>query len=151
MIHNIDINEYTDVEIQFDEDTRNSIIQQFIKKYSEKYTPEEINEISNALEKLNTNSNDYNLSVFINDIDLDEDTIDEAYGDIHKVGTYNNGYEDGIDHIRKYKKEMKITNGLLLQKLDHLAYGYGNQEPLTKDEIKKIKELLEYEYTDGML
>lgn len=151
MIHNIDINEYTDVEIQFDEDTRNSIIQQFIKKYSKRYTPEEINEISNALEKLNTNSNDYNLSVFINDIDLDEDTIDEAYSNIHKVGTYNNGYEDGIEHIRKYKKEMKITNGLLLQKLDHLAYGYGNQEPLTKDEIKKIKELLEYEYTDGMI
>ena len=151
MIHNIDINEYTDVEIQFDEDTRNSIIQQFIKKYSKRYTPEEINEISNALEKLNTNSNDYNLSVFINDIELDEDTIDEAYGDIHKVGTYNNGYEDGIEHIRKYKKEMKITNGLLLQKLDHLAYGYGNQEPLTKDEIKKIKELLEYEYTDGII
>ena len=46
---------------------------------------------------------------------------------------------------------MKITNGLLLQKLDHLAYGYGSQEPLTKDEIKKIKELLDYEYTDGML
>ena len=151
MIHNININEYTDIEIQFDEDTRNSIIQQFIKKFSKRYTPEEINEISNALEKLNTNSNDYNLSVFINDIDLDEDTIDEAYGDIHKVGTYNNGYEDGIEHIRKYKKDMKITNGLLLQKLDHLAYGYGNQEPLTKDEIKKIKELLEYEYMDGMI
>ena len=52
---------------------------------------------------------------------------------------------------KKVTKEMKTTNGLLLQKLDHLAYGYGNQEPLTKDEIKKIKELLNYEYTDGIL
>lgn len=151
MIHNVDINEYIDVEIQFDEDTRNSIIQQFIKKCKNGYTETEINEIKNALKKLDINSNDYNLSVFINDIDLDEDTIDKAYGDIHKVGTYNNGYEDGIEHIRKYKKDMKITNGLLLQKLDHLAYSYGNQEPLTKDEIKKIKELLEYEYMDGMI
>lgn len=151
MIHTVNINDYSDVEIQFNESTINSIIQQFVKKFSKRYTPEEINEISNALKKLNTNFNEYNLSVFINDIDLDEDIIDEAYGDIHEVGTYNNGYEDGIDHIRKYKKEMKITNGLLLQKLDHLAYGYGSQEPLTKDEIKKIKELLDYEYTDGML
>ena len=31
-----------------------------------------------------------------------------------------------------------------MQKLEHLAYGYGKQEPLTVDEIKKIKELLDY-------
>lgn len=151
MIHTIDINDYNDVEIQFNESTRNSIIQQFVKKFSKRYTPEEINEISNALKKLDTDSYDYTVSSFIKDIDLDADIIDDAYGEIHAKGTYQDGYEDGIDHIRKYKKEMKITNGLLLQKLDHLAYGYGNQEPLTKDEIKKIKELLDYEYTDGMI
>lgn len=151
MIHTVNINDYNDVEIQFDESTRNSIIQQFVKKFSKRYTPEEINEISSALKKLDTDSYDYTISSFIKDIDLDADTIDDAYGEIHAKGTYNDGYEDGIEHIRKYKKEMKITNGLLLQKLDHLAYGYGNQEPLTKDEIKKIKELLEYEYTDGMI
>lgn len=151
MIHTVDINDYNDVEIQFDESTRNSIIQQFVKKFSKRYTPEEINEISNALKKLDTDSYDYTISSFIKDIDLNADTIDDAYGEIHAKGTYNDGYEDGIEHIRKYKKEMKITNGLLLQKLDHLAYGYGNQEPLTKDEIKKIKELLDYEYTDGMI
>ena len=151
MIYNIDINDYADVEIQFDENTRSSIIQQFIKKFSKRYTPEEINEISNTLKKLDIDSYEYTVSSFIKDIDLSEETIDEAYGNIHKVGTYNDGYNDGIDHIRKYKEDMKITNGLLLQKLDHLAYGYGNQEPLTKNEIKKIKELLDYEYTDGML
>lgn len=151
MIHNIDINEYVDVEIQFDEDTISSIIQQFVKKFSKRYTPEEINEISNALKKLDIDSYDYTVSSFIKDIDLDADIIDDAYGEIHAKGTYNDGYEDGIEHIRKYKEDMKITNGLLLQKLDHLAYGYGNQEPLTKDEIKKIKELLEYEYMDGMI
>lgn len=151
MIHTIDINDYNDVEIQFNESTRNSIIQQFVKKFSKRYTSEEINKISNALKKLDTDSYDYTVSSFIKDIDLDADIIDEAYGDIHKVGTYNDGYNDGIEHIRKYKEDMKITNGLLLQKLDHLAYGYGNQKPLTKDEIKKIKELLDYEYTDGMI
>lgn len=151
MIYNIDINDYADVEIQFDENTRSSIIQQFIKKFSKRYTPEEINEISNILKKLDIDSYEYTVSSFIKDIDLSEEIIDEAYGNIHKVGTYNDGYNDGIDHIRKYKEDMKITNGLLLQKLDHLAYGYGNQEPLTKNEIKKIKELLDYEYTDGML
>ena len=82
MIHTVNINDYSDVEIQFNESTINSIIQQFVKKFSKRYTPEEINEISNVLKKLNTNFNEYNLSVFINDIDLDEDIIDEAYGDI---------------------------------------------------------------------
>lgn len=151
MIHNVIVNDYTDVEIQFNESTRSSIIQQFVKNFSKKYTPEEIDEISNALKKLDIDSYDYTISSFIKDIDLDADIIDDAYGEIHAKGTYNDGYEDGIEHTIKYKENMKLNNGLLLQKLDHLAYGYGNQEPLTKDEIKKIKELLDYEYTDGMI
>ena len=151
MIYNTIVNDYADVEIQFNESTRNSIIQQFVKKFSKRYTPEEINEISNALKKLDIDSYDYTVSSFIKDIDLDADIIDDAYSEIHAKGTYRDGYEDGIEHTLKYKENMKLDNGLLLQKLEHLAYGYGNQEPLTKDEIKKIKELLDYEYTDGMI
>jgi hypothetical protein len=41
---------------------------------------------------------------------------------------------------------MKQKYGMLLYKLDKLAYNYGKQESLTKDEIKTIKELLDYEY-----
>lgn len=151
MIHNVVINDYADVEIQFNESTRSSIIQQFVKKFSKRYTPEEIDEISNTLKKLDIDSYDYTVSSFIKDIDLDADIIDDAYGEIHAKGTYNDGYEAGIEHTIKYKENIKLNNGLLLQKLDHLAYSYGNQEPLTKDEIKKIKELLDYEYTDGIL
>ena len=37
MIHTVNINDYSDVEIQFNESTINSIIQQFVKKFSKRY------------------------------------------------------------------------------------------------------------------
>lgn len=143
----LNINENQDVEVCFDENNRTKILNSFKSKRS--FKKEELEELEKSLEKLD--NIDCALDGKIDEVEVSEDVIDEAYGDIHKCGTYNDGYNDGIEHIRKYKQDMKITNGLLLQKLDHLAYGYGNQEPLTKDEIKKIKELLEYEYTDGMI
>lgn len=147
MLHTLNINENQDVEVCFDENNRTKILNSFKSKRS--FKKEELEELEKNLEKLD--NIDCVLDGKIDEVEVSEDVIDEAYGDIHKVGTYNDGYNDGIEHIRKYKDDMKITNGLLLQKLDHLAYGYGNQEPLTKDEIKKIKELLDYEYTDGMI
>ena len=147
MLHTLNINENQDVEVCFDENNRIKILNSFKSKRS--FKKEELEELEKSLEKLD--NIDCVLDGKIDEVEVSEDVIDEAYGDIHKVGTYNDGYNDGIEHIRKYKDDMKITNGLLLQKLDHLAYGYGNQEPLTKDEIKKIKELLDYEYTDGMI
>lgn len=143
----LNVNENQDVEVCFDESNRTKILNIFKSKRS--FKKEELEELEKSLEKLD--NIDCTLDGKIDEVEVSEDVIDEAYGDIHKVGTYNDGYNDGIEHIRKYKEDMKITNGLLLQKLDHLAYGYGNQEPLTKDEIKKIKELLDYEYTDGMV
>ena len=147
MLHTLNINENQDVEVCFDENNRTKILNSFKSKRS--FKKEELEELEKNLEKLD--NIDCVLDGKIDEVEVSEDVIDEVYGDIHKVGTYNDGYNDGIEHIRKYKEDMKITNGLLLQKLDHLAYGYGNQEPLTKDEIKKIKELLDYEYTDGMI
>jgi hypothetical protein len=147
MLHTLNINENQDVEVCFDENNRTKILNSFKSKRS--FKKEELEELEKNLEKLD--NIDCVLDGKIDEVEVSEDVIDEAYGDIHKVGTYNDGYNDGIEHIRKYKDDMKITNGLLLQKLDHLAYGYGNKEPLTKDEIKKIKELLDYEYTDGMI
>lgn len=143
----LNVNENQDVEVCFDESNRTKILNIFKSKRS--FKKEELEELEKSLEKLD--NIDCTLDGKIDEVEVSEDVIDEVYGDIHKVGTYNDGYNDGIEHIRKYKEDMKITNGLLLQKLDHLAYGYGNQEPLTKDEIKKIKELLDYEYTDGMI
>ena len=147
MLYTLNINENQDVEVCFDENNRTKILNTFKSKRS--FKKEELEELEKSLEKLD--NIDCVLDGKIDEVEVSEDVIDEAYGDIHKAGTYNDGYNDGIEHIRKYKEDMKITNGLLLQKLDHLAYGYGNQEPLTKDEIKKIKELLNYEYTDGMI
>lgn len=143
----LNINENQGVEVCFDENNRIKILNTFKSKRS--FKKEELEELEKSLEKLD--NIDCVLDGKIDEVEVSEDVIDEAYGDIHKCGTYDDGYNDGIEHIRKYKQDMKITNGLLLQKLDHLAYGYGNQEPLTKDEIKNIKELLDYEYTNGMI
>lgn len=143
----LNINENQDVEVCFDENNRTKILNTFKSKRS--FKKEELEELEKGLEKLD--NVDCILDGKIDEVEVSEDVIDNAYGDIHKCGTYDDGYNDALEHIRKYRENVKISHGLLLQKLDHLAYGYGNQEPLTEDEIKKIKDLLEYEYTDGMI
>lgn len=150
MYYNTNINDTQDVEIKFDRTNQNRIMKAIEKKTSQNYfTEEELNQIKDTFKKLEVI--DFNLEAFIDTVDLSDDVIDEAYGDIHKCGTYNDGYNDGINHILNYKKEVQYKYGLLLQKLEHLCFNYGKQEQLTKDELLTIRDLLHYEYTEGAI
>jgi DNA repair ATPase RecN len=150
MYHSINVNSNQDVEIQFDVINCNRILKTLEKKVENKIiTQNEADQIKESLEKLKDIN--FNLDAYITDVDINEDEIDTAYGEIHKYGTYNDGYNDGINHILNYKKEVQYKHGLLLQKLEHLCFNYGKQEELTKDELKTIRDLLYYEYKDGQV
>ena len=150
MYWTVDIEDSVAVKVDFSEGNINSIIKQLKDKVSDNfYTEEELKQIEDSLKKLSLYNQEYNVLGYLEDIELDEDEIDDAYFKIHEgEGSYDDGYDEALECVRQSKIKTKMNNGLLLQKLEHLAYGYGNQEPLTKDEIKKIKELLDNEYED---
>ena len=56
---------------------------------------------------------------------------------------YDDGYEDAMTERNRCRSAVETHYSLLMQKLERLAYGYGNPEPLTRDEIRKIKDLLD--------
>ena len=143
----LNINENQDVEVCFDENNRTKILNTFKSKGS--FKKEELEELEKSLEKLD--NVDCILDGKIDEVEISEDVIDNAYSDIHKCGTYDDGYNDALEHIRKYRENVRISYGVLLQKLERLAYGYGNSNSLTQEELRKIKDLLDYEYTDGMI
>ena len=150
MFHTVNVEDSIVVKVDFSEGNINSIIRQLKDKVSDNfYTEEELKQIEDSLNKLSLYNQEYNILGYVEDIDLTEDDIDDAYFKIHEgEGSYDDGYDEALECVRQSKIKTKMNNGLLLQKLEHLAYGYGNQELLTKDEIKKIKELLDNEYED---
>lgn len=143
MYNIINLNTTQSVDINFTENNINSIL----KKCKTRDIPkEDYEKIETGLNLLHDVFCNFQVDAMIDEIDLDEDVIDEAYSDLHGDSTYDDGVNDACNNIRKYKLSMKQKHGMLLYKLDKLAYNYGKQESLTKDEIKTIKELLDYEY-----
>lgn len=139
----INLNTTQSVDINFTEDN----ICRILRKCKTRDIPkEDYEKIEAGLNLLHDTFCNFQVNATIDEIDLDEDVIDEAYSYLHDCATYDDGVNDACNNIRKYKHLMKQKYGTLLYKLDKLAYNYGKQESLTKDEIKTIKELLDYEY-----
>lgn len=154
MITYINVNDVQEVDLEFDEDNCEKIFDKF-KKWNDKahqYSDEELNKLNEALDMLFHYPNSFNVDANVDEIEVSEDDIDEAYVDIHGTsGGYDDGYEDGISHIRKYKQDIQYKYSILFQKLERLCFNYGKQEELTKDELKIIRDLLHYEYGDGAI
>lgn len=141
----VKVNQIQNADVEFDEDNKEEIFKKF-KQWNDKnhkYSDKEIENLDNALDMLISYPGTFTLDAEIDEIELSEDEVDEAYADIHdSEGTYQEGYNAAIEENYNLKKYIKLKYGTLLQKLEHLSYGYGNQEPLTKDEVKIINNIL---------
>ena len=140
--------DYTeDVELEFDRDNINEIMRQF-KNWNDKnhrYASEDVEKLEDALEMLNDYPRTFTVDAEVDEVEISDDEIDEAYKDIHsfdKDGTYEDDYEDAKEEIHKKAMALEAKNVCLFQKLERLSYGYGNPEPLTKSEIKIICDIL---------
>lgn len=146
----INVDKEQDVDIEFDEENNERLIKQFEawNETNKCYTKNDLDKLKDALEMLSNYSNYSNyfrLNARVDEIELSDDEVDDAYADIHgTLDTYEDGYDAAREEIDKFIKGINSVYGCLMQKLEHLAYGYGKQEPLTADEIKKLKELLDY-------
>lgn len=127
----IDIDEDQIVTLEFSSYNCNQILDQF-KKWNDKKKIEE------SLDMLGDVTKGFEVEANVDEVYIDEDDLrDETKGD------YDEGFEDAMERVASERKGIYQVYGCLLQKLERLAYGYGNQEALTQDELKKIKEIID--------
>lgn len=136
----IDIDEDQIVTLEFSSYNCNQILDQF-KKWNDKkkvYDENDIKKIEESLDMLGDVTKGFEVEANVDEVYIDEDDLsDETKGD------YDEGFEDAMERVASERKGIYQVYGCLLQKLERLAYGYGNQEALTQDELKKIKEIID--------
>ena len=127
----IDVNEDQIVTLDFSSYNSSRILDQF-KKWND------IKKIEESLDMLGDVTKGFEVEANVDEVYIDEDDLrDETKGD------YDEGFEDAMERVASERKGVYQVYGCLLQKLERLAYGYGNQEALTQDELKKIKEIID--------
>lgn len=134
------------VDLEFHEENRKEILERFRKWNDDKkqYSDEEIKKLEEALEMLYWYPEKFRVEANIDEVELSEDTIDDCYAEIHNgEETYQDGYDDAMEEREQLAKRVNQEHSMLMQKLERLAYNYGNPEPLTQDEIRKIKDILD--------
>ena len=136
----IDIDEDQIVTLEFSSYNCNQMLDQF-KKWNDKkkvYDENDIKKIEESLDMLGDVTKGFEVEANVDEVYVDEDDLrDETKGD------YDEGFEDAMERVASERKGVYQVYGCLLQKLERLAYGYGNQEALTQDELKKIKEIID--------
>lgn len=136
----IDVDEDQIVTLDFSSYNCNRILDQF-KTWNDKkrlYDENDIKKIEESLDMLGDVTKGFEVEANVDEVYIDEDDLrDETKGD------YDEGFEDAMERVASERKGIYQVYGCLLQKLERLAYGYGNQEALTQDELKKIKEIID--------
>ena len=136
----IDVDEDQIVTLDFSSYNSSRILEQF-KKWNDKkkvYDEDDIKKIEESLDMLGDVTKGFEVEANVDEVYIDEDDLrDETKGD------YDEGFEDAMERVASERKGIYQVYGCLLQKLERLAYGYGNQEALTQDELKKIKEIID--------
>lgn len=136
----IDIDGYEDVEIEFTNNNIEEIIKK-VKRINEKsenhYKQEDIDALEKSLKFLGNILTKFSLEAYITSVYIDETDFKDL-----THGGYDAGYDDAIERQESINKYITQNYGCLLQKIERLAYGYGNQDPLTREEIEKIRNIL---------
>ena len=142
----VKINSDQAVDLEFSEGNKKAIYEKFEKwnNREERWPARDLKKLSYALDMLNDYPYSFEVEATVDEVELSEDNVDDAYEDIHgSTDTYDDGYEAAMERVNECKKYVNNNYALLMQKLERLAYNYGNPEPLTQDEIRKIKDLID--------
>ena len=138
----IDIDDDQIVNLKFSSYNSSKILDQF-KAWNDKkkqYNENDIKKIEEALDMLGDVTKGFEVEANVDEVYVDEDDLPKS------DETYDDGYENAINLIQNERLAIVQSYGCLFQKIEHLAYGYGNQDPLTKEEIQTIRDLLNYRF-----
>lgn len=140
----INVDEDQIVTLDFSSYNSSRILDQF-KKWNDKkkvYDENDIKKIEESLDMLGNVTKGFEVEANIDEVYVDEDDLPKT------DETYDDGYEDAMNLIQNERTAITQLYGCLFQKIEHLAYGYGNQDPLTKEDIQTIRELLHYRFRE---
>ena len=131
-------------DIELDRDNIKIILEDTEKKLSsEDY--EKFKEILEELEDVKIKE----MEVYLHDVYVTEDDIEEAYEDYCDGGDYDQGKEDGFEEgynaglnaSEKLGQEFRRINWKILSKLEKYAY-YNEKVDFSKEDAKEILDLI---------
>ena len=144
----IKINENQEVELKFDYDNNQRIFEMF-KRWNDRnheYDHEDMEKLSDALDMLNDYPTTITLYADVDEVEVDDDVIEEAYEDMHECdGTYDEGYDAKEEEIEKDRKRLKMFYFGLFNKIERISNGFEKVESLTLDEIRQLQNIFEKE------
>ena len=111
-----------------------------------KYNNEDMEKLSDALDMLSDYPTTMTLYADVDEVEVDDDVIEEAYEDMHECdGTYDDGYDAKEEEIEKDKKRLKMFYFSLFNKIERISNGFEKVESLTLDEIRQLQNIFEKE------
>lgn len=144
MYVDVDVYDDQDVSITFDDYNNDRIIRKLERH--DNLPKKAFEKIKEALAILADLDETFELEAHINEVQVSEDDVVDAYNSVSedkKEYDYDDGYQAALDDHDRTVRAFLLNNSMLVNKLNHLAYGFGKQEDLSQDELKQICDFME--------
>lgn len=139
-----------EVDLDFSQNNCDIILEKFKKwnDVSKKYNTEDLEKLNDALYMLNNSNITFCVDADVDEVEMSDDEIEEAYSDIHAFdndGTYDDGYDAKVKELEKRKKQLKHRHCNLLNKLERISNGFEKKESLTDNDIEQLRDIFNEE------
>jgi len=146
----VNVNSLQEVDLDFSHDNCDIILEKFKKwnNVSKKYNAEDLEKLDDALYMLNESNITFCVDADVDEIEMSDDEIDEAYADIHAFdndGTYDDGYDAKVEELEKRQKQLELYYFNLFNKLERISNNFESEKSLTVEEIRQLRDILKEE------
>ena len=136
-----------EVDLDFSQNNCDIILEKFKKwnDVSKKYNTEDLEKLDDALYMLNNSNITFCVDADVDEVEMSDDEIEEAYSDIHMFdndGTYDDGYDAKVEELEKQLKHRYCS---LFNKLERISNGFEKKESLTDNDIEQLRDILNEE------
>ena len=146
----VSINDSQKVDLDFSNTNCGVIFEKF-KRWndtSKQYSSDDLENLNNALYMLNKSNITFCVDAEIDEVEMSDDEIDEAYADIHcfdENGTYDDGYDAKVEELEKRQKQLELYYFNLFNKLERISNNFESEKSLTVEEIRQLRDILKEE------
>jgi hypothetical protein len=146
----VNVNSLQEVDLDFSHDNCDIILEKFKKwnDISKKYNTEDLEKLDDVLYMLNKSNITFCVDADVDEVEMSDDEIEEAYSDIHAFdndGTYDDGYDAKVEELEKRQKQLKQCYCSLFNKLERISNGFEKKESLTDNDIEQLRDILNEE------
>lgn len=146
----VNVDSLQEVDLDFSQDNCDIILEKFKKwnDVSKKYNTKDLEKLDDALYMLNNSNITFCVDADVDEVEMSDDEIEEAYSDIHAFdndSTYDDGYDAKVEELEKHKKQLKHRYCSLFNKLERISNGFEKKESLTDNDIEQLRDILNEE------